>query len=31
MDAITIAADPELAQMLRGALAAFVSAIEARD
>lgn len=31
MDAITIAADPELAQMLRDALAAFVSVIEARD
>jgi chromate reductase len=31
MDAMAIAADPELAQMLRGALGAFVSAIEVRD
>jgi hypothetical protein len=30
MDATGIAADPELAQMLRSALAALVSAIEAR-
>jgi chromate reductase len=31
MDATAIAADPELAQMLRGALGAFVSVIEARE